>query len=106
MIKEQDVGERAADVCRRYGLSEGTFDIFKSKCGGMEPLDAKKLRAPETENARLIKPSIRSMATTCGCHLSRPLNPPKRIIQLSVTRSHIMPMFGLCRADPNNLLRC
>ncbi len=55
MIKEQESGERTADVCRRHGISQGTFYKYKSKYGGMEPSDAKKLRALESENARLKK---------------------------------------------------
>ena len=55
MIKEQEAGERTADVCRRYGISQGTFYKYKSKYGGMEPSDAKKLRALEAENAKLKK---------------------------------------------------
>ena len=55
MIKEQEAGERTADVCRRYGISQGTFYKYKSKFGGMEPSDAKRLRQLEDENARLKK---------------------------------------------------
>ena len=38
-----------------YGISQGTFYKYKSKYGGMEPSDAKKLRALEAENAKLKK---------------------------------------------------
>ena len=55
MLKEQEAGERTADVCRRWGISEGTFYKYKSKYGGMEPSDAKRLRQLEDENARLKK---------------------------------------------------
>jgi putative transposase len=55
MIKEQEAGEKTADVCRRYGISQGTFYKYKSKYGGMEPSDAKKLRALEAENSKLKK---------------------------------------------------
>lgn len=55
MIKEQKAGEKTADVCRRYGISQGTFYKYKSKYGGMEPSDTKKLRALESENAKLKK---------------------------------------------------
>ena len=55
MIKEQEAGEKTADVCRRHGISQGTFYKYKSKYGGMEPSDAKRLRALESENARLKK---------------------------------------------------
>ena len=53
MIKEQEAGEKTADVCRRYGISQGTFYKYKSQYGGMEPPDAKKLRSLGAESARL-----------------------------------------------------
>ena len=55
MIKEPEAGERTGDVRRRYGISEATFYKYKSKYGGMEASDAKKLRALEAENAKLKK---------------------------------------------------
>ena len=42
-----------AEVCRKHGLSQGTFYKYKSKYGGMEVSDVAKLRAMEDENARL-----------------------------------------------------
>lgn len=53
MIKEQEAGMRTAEVCRKHGLSQGTFYKYKSKYGGMEVSDVAKLRAMEDENARL-----------------------------------------------------
>lgn len=55
MIKEQEAGSRTADVCRKYGISEATFYKYKSKYGGMDVSDARKLRALEDENAKLKK---------------------------------------------------
>ena len=55
MLKEQAAGERTAEVCRRYAISQGTFYKYKSKFGGMEPSDARRLRVLEDENARLKK---------------------------------------------------
>lgn len=55
ILKEQEAGERTADICRRHGISPATFYKYKSRYGGMEPSDAKKLRALETENGRLKK---------------------------------------------------
>ena len=40
MLKEQEAGDRTADVCRRHGISQATFYKYKAKYGGMEPLDA------------------------------------------------------------------
>ena len=55
MIKEQESGEKTADVCRRHGFSSATFYKYKSKYGGMELSDAKRLRALEDENGKLKK---------------------------------------------------
>ena len=55
ILKEQEAGELTADVCRRHGISQATFYKYKSRYGGIEPSDAKKLRALEVENARLKK---------------------------------------------------
>ncbi len=45
MIKEQETGIPTADVCRKHGLSQGTFCNFKSKYGSMEVSDAARLKA-------------------------------------------------------------
>ena len=55
MIMEQEAGEKTADVCRRHEISSATFHKYKSKYGGMEPSDAKRLRALEDENGKLKK---------------------------------------------------
>jgi len=55
MLKEQEAGEKTADVCRRHGINSATFYKYKSKYGGMEPSDAKRLRALEDENGKLKK---------------------------------------------------
>ena len=53
--KEQESGQRTADVCRRHGISEGTFYKWKSKYGGLQVSEAKRLKALESENSRLKK---------------------------------------------------
>ena len=55
IIKELELGEMTADVCCRHGISSATFYKYKSKYGGMEPSDAKRLRAREDENNKLKK---------------------------------------------------
>ncbi len=49
MLKEQESGQRTADVCRKHGLSEATFYKYKAKYGGMDVSDARKLKALEDE---------------------------------------------------------
>lgn len=55
ILREQESGQKTADVCRRHGISEATFYKYKAKFGGMDVSDARKLRALEDENARLKK---------------------------------------------------
>ena len=55
VLKEQEAGQRTADVCRKYGISEGTFYKWKAKYGGLEVSDARRLKALEDENAKLKK---------------------------------------------------
>ena len=54
-------GAKTADVCRKHGISAATFYKFKAKFGGMEVSDARRLKAPEDENARLKKPLVEQM---------------------------------------------
>ena len=55
VLKEHELGAKTADVCRKHGISEATFYNWKSKYGGLEVSEAKRLRALESENARLKK---------------------------------------------------
>ncbi len=55
VLKEQEAGVRAADLCRKHGISEATFYNWKAKYGGMEVSEAKRLKALEDENAKLKK---------------------------------------------------
>lgn len=61
ILKEHQAGMKAADVCRKHGISEATFYKYKSKYGGMEISDAKRLRFLEEENSRLKKLLAESM---------------------------------------------
>jgi len=55
MIQQQESGLPTKEVCRKHGISEASFYKYKSKYGGMELSDAKKLKALEDENNRLKK---------------------------------------------------
>ena len=54
-LREQEAGAKTAEVCRKHGISDATFYKWKSKFGGLEVSEAKRLRALESENARLKK---------------------------------------------------
>jgi putative transposase len=55
IVKEQEAGIATAEVCRRHGISGATFYKWKSKYGGLEVSEAKRLRSLEDENAKLKK---------------------------------------------------
>ncbi len=55
MLKEHQAGVTAADLCRKHGISDGTFYTWRSKHGGMDVSDARKLKGLEEENAKLKK---------------------------------------------------
>jgi len=55
VLKEQEAGMATAEVCRRHGISPATFYQWKSKFGGLEVSEARRLRSLEEENARLKK---------------------------------------------------
>jgi putative transposase len=55
VLKEHQAGLSAGDLCRRHGISDATFYKWRSKYGGMEVSDARKLKALEEENRKLKK---------------------------------------------------
>ena len=55
ILREQEGGSPTADVCRRHGISAGTFYKWKAKFGGLDVSDARRLKALEDENGKLKK---------------------------------------------------
>ena len=55
VLKEHQAGMPAAELCRKHGISDATFYTWRSKYGGMDVSDAKKLKALEDENRKLKK---------------------------------------------------
>ena len=54
-LREAEAGVSVKDLCRKHGFSDASFYTCRSKFGGMDVSDAKRLRAMEQENARLKK---------------------------------------------------
>lgn len=52
-LKKQEGGIPTKEICRELGISEATFYNWKSKYGGLESSDVKRLKELEEENARL-----------------------------------------------------
>jgi putative transposase len=61
ILREHEAGLAAADLCRKYGISDATFYKWRAKYGGMDVSDARKLKALEEENRRLKKLLAESM---------------------------------------------
>ena len=55
ILKEHQAGMSAAELCRKHGVSDATFYKWRSKYGGMEVSEAKRLKALEEENRKLKK---------------------------------------------------
>ena len=53
VLKESEAGASTDDLCRRHGISPATFYNWRKKYSGMEASEAKRLRALESENAKL-----------------------------------------------------
>ena len=53
VLKEADGGLTIKEVCRRHGISPATFGNWRSKFGGMEISDMRKLKTLQDENNRL-----------------------------------------------------
>lgn len=61
VLKEHAAGMSASDLCRKHGISDATFYKWRSRYGGMEISDARKLKALEEENRKLKKLLAESM---------------------------------------------
>ena len=55
ILKEHQAGLSATELCRKHGISDATFYNWRSKYGGMEVSEAKRLKQLEDENAKLKK---------------------------------------------------
>jgi putative transposase len=60
-LKEAERGVPVKELCRKHGFSDASFYLWRSKLGGMDVSDAKRLKSLESENARLKKLLAESM---------------------------------------------
>lgn len=52
VLKKADAGIKVADLCHKHGISDVTFYNWRSKFGGMEVSEARRLKALEDENQK------------------------------------------------------
>jgi putative transposase len=53
ILKEAEAGRKIEDLCREHGISNATYYQWKSKYGGMEASDLKRMKELEAENSKL-----------------------------------------------------
>jgi len=53
ILQEQESGITTVQLCRKHGIAKSTFYKWKSKFGGMDVSDARRLKTLEDENRRL-----------------------------------------------------
>jgi len=53
LLKEAEAGRKVSEICREHGISSATFYQWRSKYGGMEASDIKKLKELQEENEKL-----------------------------------------------------
>lgn len=54
-LKQAAAGTPIKELCRKHGFSDASFYLWRRKFGGMDVPDAKRLKALESENAKLKK---------------------------------------------------
>jgi putative transposase len=60
-LREADKGMPVKELCRKHGFSEASYYLWRSKFGGMDVSDARRLKVLEAENAKLKKLLAESM---------------------------------------------
>ena len=60
-LKEAETGIPVKELCRKHGFSDGSFYTWRSKYGGMDVSEVKRMKDLEQENSRLKKLLAESM---------------------------------------------
>jgi len=55
VLRQVESGQKVQDVIREHGIAEQTYYRWKSKYGGLEVSEARRLKELEVENRRLKK---------------------------------------------------
>lgn len=53
VLKEAEAGVKTQELCRKHGISDVTFYKWRSKYGGLDVSEARRLKGLEDENRRL-----------------------------------------------------
>ena len=104
ILKSGEAGRTAKDICREHGISSATFYAWKSKFGGMEASDIKRMRDLEHENVRLkqmyAELSLENRPLKDVIEKSSEANRIYRQLQLNMRRKN-----GICPAELPSVCR-
>jgi putative transposase len=53
VLRQAEEGTAVAEVCRKAGISEATYYVWRKKFGGLMPSEMKRLKQLEEENGKL-----------------------------------------------------
>jgi putative transposase len=65
-LEQAELGTRVEEVCRKMGISDATFYVWKKRCGGIGPSKLRRLRQLEEEN-RKLKQIVADLSLDKGC---------------------------------------
>jgi putative transposase len=93
VLREHEAGAKAGDLARKHGVSEATLYNWKAKYGGMEPSEAKRLKALEDENEKLKRLLAEQMLDMAA-------------MKELLSNVWSAPRLQGCRAWPSGLRKC
>ena len=103
ILKEADAGAVVLDLCRKHGMSSATFYAWKSKYGGLEVSEAKRLGGLEEENSKLKRLLAEAMLDNAG--LKDLLG--KKMVTLAARReavAHLRGSLGMSERRPCGII--
>ncbi len=112
VLKEHQAGIAVADICRKHRISDTTFYNWRSRYGGMEVSDARRLKALDDENRKLKKLPAESMLDVATLREALGKTSEARIAEsvreLGDRREELFAASGLRsdRARPEDLSLC
>ena len=53
VLRQAEEGTAVSEVCRKAGISEATYYVWRKKFGGLMPSEMKRLKQLEEENGKL-----------------------------------------------------
>ncbi|HEV7780841.1 MAG TPA: IS3 family transposase [Chitinophagaceae bacterium] len=101
ILKQQEAGISTKEIAREHGISEATFYNWKSKYGGMEASDVKRLKDLEEENSRLKKMyadlAMDNNILKDPVHKKRLGPATKRQLSEAIVEEHGIPVSRACK---------